>query len=187
MRRVDVMSKSAALVTMISVVYALIDMKLIFLAPILTISIPYRFLKYKEDDKYVKNRKTLNNLFLFNLITFIGVCAVTNRISSDIFEIIANILITFIYFRILCAIEKKGMEVYSNPKKVYDKINKKINALEIMYKQTEELMNDAKNEKSRNSIEAKLTTIKYKIDELKRQASFVEKQIQSKNNKNDAN
>ena len=169
MRRVDVMSKSAALVTMISVVYALIDMKLIFLAPILTISIPYRFLRYKEDDKYVKNRKILNNLFLFNLIVFIGVCAVTNRISSDIFEIIANILITFVYFRILCAIEKKRVEIYSNPKKVYEKLSKKIDTLEMIYKKTEENIENAKSEKEKTSMENKLGAIRNQIDELKRQ------------------
>ena len=180
MRRVDVMSKSAALVTMISVVYALIDMKLIFLAPILTISIPYRFLRYKEDDKYVKNRKILNNLFLFNLIVFIGVCAVTNRISSDIFEIIANILITFVYFRILCAIEKKRVEIYSNPKKVYEKLSKKIDALEMIYKKTEENIENAKSEKEKTSMENKLGAIRYQIDELKRQLELVKSKIESK-------
>lgn len=180
MRRVDVMSKSAALVTMISVVYALIDMKLIFLAPILTISIPYRFLRYKEDDKYVKNRKILNNLFLFNLIVFIGVCAVTNRISSDIFEIIANILITFVYFRILCAIEKKRVEIYSNPKKVYEKLSKKIDTLEMIYKKTEENIENAKSEKEKTSMENKLGAIRYQIDELKRQLELVKSKIESK-------
>ena len=180
MRRVDVMSKSAALVTMISVVYALIDMKLIFLAPILTISIPYRFLRYKEDDKYVKNRKILNNLFLFNLIVFIGVCAVTNRISSDIFEIISNILITFVYFRILCAIEKKRVEIYSNPKKVYEKLSKKIDTLEMIYKKTEENIENAKSEKEKTSMENKLGAIRYQIDELKRQLELVKSKIESK-------
>ena len=66
MRRVDLMSKTTTLVTMLSIVYALIDMKIIFLAPILTISIPYRFMKYKEEGKHTENRKILNNLLLFN-------------------------------------------------------------------------------------------------------------------------
>jgi len=180
MRRVDVMKKTTTLVTMLSIVYALIDMKLIFLAPILTISIPYRFMKYKEDGKYIKNRRILNNLFLFNLITFIGVIVITNKISADIFEIIVNILITFIYFKILSIIDKKRIAMYDNPEKVYDKITKKIEALEMMYKKTEELMKDSESEKARASMENKLTAIRYKIDELKRQSEIVKAQIESK-------
>ena len=38
MRIVDLMNRTTALITMLSVVYALIDQKIIFLAPILTIS-----------------------------------------------------------------------------------------------------------------------------------------------------
>lgn len=183
MKRVDVMSRSTTLVTMLSIVYALIDMKLIFLAPILTISIPYRFMKYKEENKYIENIKMLSNLFLFNLIIFIGTMFVTKKISSDIIEIISNILITFIYFKIISTLEKKKMEIYKNPKKMYDKINIRISSLETLYKKTEELMKDAKDEKSRNSMETKLTTIKYKIDELKRQASIIEQKIKSQDNK----
>ena len=180
MKRIDLMSRTTTLLTMLSIVYALIDMNIILLAPILTISIPYRFLRYKEDDKYVKNRKILNNLFLFNLIVFIGVCAVTNRISSDIFEIIANILITFVYFRILCAIEKKRVEIYSNPKKVYEKLSKKIDTLEMIYKKTEENIENAKSEKEKTSMENKLGAIRYQIDELKRQLELVKSKIESK-------
>ena len=172
MRRVDLMSKTTTLVTMLSIVYALIDMKIIFLAPILTISIPYRFMKYKEEGKHTENRKILNNLLLFNLIVFIGVIAITNRMSTDIFEIIVNIIITFIYFKVLSMIDKKREILYNNPQMVYDKINEKINALEMMYEQTEEGMRNAETEKARNSMEAKLNAIRYKIDELKRQEEF---------------
>ena len=126
MRRVDLMSKTTTLVTMLSIVYALIDMKIIFLAPILTISIPYRFMKYKEEGKHTENRKILNNLLLFNLIVFIGVIAITNRMSTDIFEIIVNIIITFIYFKVLSMIDKKREILYNNPQMVYDKINEKM-------------------------------------------------------------
>ena len=125
MRRVDLMSKTTTLVTMLSIVYALIDMKIIFLAPILTISIPYRFMKYKEEGKHTENRKILNNLLLFNLIVFIGVTAITNRMSTDIFEIIVNIIITFIYFKVLSMIDKKRETLYNNPQMVNDKINER--------------------------------------------------------------
>lgn len=182
MRRVDLMSRSTILVTMLSVVYALIDMKIIFLAPILTISIPYRFMKHKEEGRYTENRKILNNLFLFNLIVFIGVSIITNRMSTEIFEIIANIMITFIYFKILSMIYKKREALYKNPQILYDKINNQINALKVLYEQTEEGMRNAETEKARNSMEVKLNTIRYKIDELKRQSELIKAQIESKNN-----
>ncbi len=187
MRRVDLMSRTTTLVTMLSIVYALMDMKIIFLAPILTISIPYRFMKYKEEGRYTENRKILNNLFLFNLIVFIGVSAITNRMSIEVFEIIANIVITFIYFKVLYMIDKKREILYNNPQIVYDKINEKINTLEMMYEQTEEGMKNAETEKARTSMEAKLSAIRYKIDELKRQSEIIKAQIESKNNNKNIN
>ena len=89
MRRVDLMSKTTTLVTMLSIVYALIDMKIIFLAPILTISIPYRFMKYKEEGKHTENRKILNNLIARNWrIKFIDKNLIIIVIPADIQSII---------------------------------------------------------------------------------------------------
>ena len=68
-----------------------------------------------------------------------------------------------------------------------DKINEKINALEMMYEQTEEGMRNAETEKARNSMEAKLNAIRYKIDELKRQSELIKAQIESKNNNKNMN
>ena len=185
MKRVDLMSRTITLLTMLSIVYALIDMNIILLAPILTISIPYRFMKYKEKDKYIKNRKILNNLFIFNLVTFVGVALVTNRMTDAVIEIIANILITFIYFVIISSIEKRREAAFKNPQIVYDKINNKINSLEIMYKKTEENMNNATDEKSKATLENKLNLIRHQIDDLKRQLELIKFQIESKNNNQD--
>ena len=118
---------------------------------------------------------------------FRGVIAITNRMSTDIFEIIVNIIITFIYFKVLSMIDKKRETLYNNPQMVYDKINEKINALEMMYEQTEEGMRNAETEKARNSMEAKLNAIRYKIDELKRQSELIKAQIESKNNNKNMN
>lgn len=183
MKRVDVMSKSIILLIMLSIVYTLIGMKLIFLAPILTVSIPYRFMKYKENNRYIQNRKILNGLFLFNLITFIGVMFITKKSSLDIFEIVINILITFIYFKVLCLMERKKVQIYENPEKLYQKINKKVDKLERVYKQTEELMEKSESENVKSSMRSKLINIKRKIDELKKQSLFIEQQINAKNNK----
>ena len=185
MKRIDLMSRTTTLLTMLSIVYALIDMNIILLAPILTIYIPYRFMKYKEEDKYIQNRKKLNNLFIFNLVTFVGVALVTNRMTDAVIEIIANILITFIYFVIISSIEKRREAAFKNPQIVYDKINNKINALEMMYKKTEENMNNATDEKSKATMENKLNLIRHQIDDLKRQLELIKFQIESKNNNQD--
>ena len=42
-------------------------------------------------------------------------------------------------------------------------------------------------EKARNSMEVKLNTIRYKIDELKRQSELIKAQIESKNNNQKTN
>ena len=181
MKRVDLMSRATTLLTMLSIVYALIDMNIILLAPILTISIAYRFMKYKEKDKYIQNRKILNSLFIFNLVSFVGVALVTNRMSDSVIEIIGNILITFIYFVIISSIEKRREEAFKNPQIVYDKINNKINALEIMYKKTEENMNNATDENSKATMENKLNLIRHQIDDLKRQLELIKSKMESKN------
>ena len=51
---------------------------------------------------------------------------ITKKSSLDIFEIVINILITFIYFKVLCLIERKKVQIYENPEKLYQKINKKV-------------------------------------------------------------
>ena len=181
MKRIDLMSRTTTLLTMLSIVYALIDMNIILLAPILTISIAYRFMKYKEKDKYIQNRKILNSLFIFNLVSFVGVALVTNRMSDPVIEIIGNILIKFIYFVIISSIEKRREEAFKNPQIVYDKINNKINALEIMYKKTEENMNNATDEKSKVTMENKLNLIRHQIDDLKRQLELIKSKMESKN------
>ena len=65
--------------------------------------------------------------------------------------------------------------------------NEKINALEKMYEQTEEGMRTAETEKAKNSMEAKLNAIRYKIDELKTYAELIKVQIESKNNNKNIN
>ena len=89
--------------------------------------------------------------------------------SDAVIEIIANILITFIYFVIISSIEKRREAAFKNPQIVYDKINNKINALEMMYKKTDENMNNATDEKSKVTMENKLNLIRHQIDDLKRQ------------------
>ena len=58
---------------------------------------------------------------------------------------------------------------------------------DAMIKQLEEGMRNAETEKAKNSMEAKLNAIRYKIDELKRQSELIKVQIKSKNNNKNIN
>ena len=83
--------------------------------------------------------------------------------------------------------EKSTSQNCHHRKNIDHKINEKIIALEMMYEQTEEGMRNAETEKARNSMEAKLNAIRYKIDELKRQSDLIKVQIESKNNNKNIN
>ena len=50
----------------------------------------------------------------------------------------------------------------------------------MIYKKTEENIENAKSEKEKTSMENKLGAIRYQIDELKRQLELVKSKIESK-------
>ncbi len=184
MKRLDAISRTMTLLISLSAVYALLDMNILLLAPVLTIVLPYRFMREEGEENYPNNRKVLNNLILFNLLMFVGVTAITDKISMPIFDIMTNIAMIAIYYAVLSSQEKKREELQRNPEKLYAKMNKQINTLEMMYQQTEKNIENAKNEKSKNSMEAKRDAIKFKLDETKRQADLIQKKIESKKNHN---
>lgn len=184
MKKIDATSRTATLLTIFSAMYALLDMNVMYLAPILTVVIPYKFMREKDESKTKENRKILNNLLLFNMIVFTGVMVVTNKSSFVIVEIITNILITFVYFKVISSLEKKKEDVFENPEAAYQKINKQIDALEIIYDKAKAEMENTENEKAKTSLQVKADTIKVKIDQAKQQLEFLEKQIELKNNNN---
>lgn len=175
-------NRATRLLTIFSVVYAILETNIAFLTPIITIAMPYKFMKYKDISKEKENKRILSNLFLFNLVSFVIAIAITKNMNLIILDLITNILISFIYYKILCFLDNKQERLYENPEVVYNKINKKIDMLEKLQNQTEELMENAKTEKDKLSIQSKLDSIQYKIDETKRQLIMLEKQVELKNN-----
>ncbi|MGL6106916.1 hypothetical protein, partial [Romboutsia sp.] len=149
-------------------------------APIVTIAIPYKFMKDKDENKVKENRKVLNNLFIFNIITFAGVTLLANKTSYNVSEIIVNLMMTFVYFKILCSMEKKKESVFDNPEKEYEKMNQRIEALEMIYEKVQQDVESAQNEKAKSSKQVKVDTLKIKIEQAKKQLEFLEKQIELK-------
>lgn len=180
MRKVNAITRTITLLSILSVIYALIDMDIILLAPIITVVIPYKFIKDKDENNIKENRKTLNDLFLFNIIVFAGVTLLTNKTSYNIVEIIVNLMMVFVYFKILCSMEKKNEEVYENPEKVYEKVNQKIEALEIIYEKAQQDVENAQNEKAKSTNQVKVDAIKMKLEQENKQLEFLEKQMELK-------
>ena len=176
-------SRTITLLIILSVVYTILDTNIIYLLPIITIIIPYKFMQEKDLSKEKQNRRLLSNLFLFNILTFIGAMLITNKSSLAIIELVTNILITFVYYKIICSVEKKREDLINNPEKQYEKIKQKINALEVIYTKTKEELQKEQNEKKKVSLEAKLDAIKVNINQYKQKLEFIERQIELKKSK----
>ncbi|MBO3443100.1 hypothetical protein [Clostridium sp. CCUG 7971] len=174
-------SRATRLLIVFSVVFAALEANVAFLAPIITIVIPYKFMRYKDVSKEKENKKILNNLFLFNLVSFLVAIVITKKMNLMILDLIVNIFISFIWYKMICFFDNKKENLYKNPDIVYNKMNKKIDMLEKLQIQTKELMENAETEKDKMSIQSKLDAIQYKIDETKRQLSIIKKQVELKN------
>jgi hypothetical protein len=182
MKRMDLANKTITLLIALSVMYAALEMNIVFLAPIITIAIPYNFMKYKEESKYNENRRILNNLLLFNLVSFMFVSIISKNTNSTIFDMIINILVAFIYYKLVCLLQRKQENIYKNPEAIYEKLNKKIYILEKLSDKMEEDMENAKAEKDKISIKLKIDAINQKINQSKSQLEIIKMKIESKNN-----
>ncbi|MGL5328695.1 MAG: hypothetical protein ACRDD7_05455 [Peptostreptococcaceae bacterium] len=180
MKTLDITSKTITLLTTLSVVYALLEGNAIFLAPIITVAIPYQFIKNKEYEKYEENKKTLNNLFIFNIITFIIVSAISNKMSQVLLDTIINIFVSFVYLRIIWSLEGKQNVNQKNPEEMYNKLKEEIYVLEQMKLKLESKKESAKTEKSKSSVEMKLEVLNQKILQDKNKLELIKIKIESK-------
>ena len=178
MKKIDSATRATSFLVMFSVVYSIFEMNALLLTPILTVVVPYSFMKSKDFIKFKENRKVLNNIFLFNIVSFIAAIAITNKMNTLIFDLVFNVFISFVYFKVLSIFDKKTEALYNNPQIIYDKINKQINMLEMMYSKTEESIKNAENEKDKTSLQAKLDVINVKIEQSKQQLEVIKKQVE---------
>lgn len=182
MMTTNAINRANRLLIVFSIVYALLEANIALIAPIITIVIPYRYLRYKDIMKTKENKKILSNLYIFNIISFIVAVIITKNINLTILDLMFNIFITFVYYKLLCFIDNKKYKlILENPEPMYEEINQKISVLEMLYNQTEELMENAETEKQRLSIKSRLEAINLKINDMKRQLEFLKKQVNTKN------
>ncbi|RDY22969.1 hypothetical protein CHF27_010715 [Romboutsia maritimum] len=185
MKRIDSATRATNFLIMFCIVYSMFEMNILLLTPILTIVLPYKFMKSKDFTKFRENRKLLNSIFIFNMLSFIAAIYITNNMNTLVFDLVINISISFVYFKILSTFDKKTEDLYKNPQVIYDKINKQIKMLEMMYTQTEEGIKNAQNEKDKSSLQAKLEVIGSKINQSKQQLEIIKKQVELNNKINE--
>lgn len=179
---INATNRANRLLIVFSIVYSLLEVNIAFLAPIITIVIPYRYLKHKDIIKTKENKKILSNLYIFNIISFIVAVIITKNINLTIIDLTFNIVTTFVYYKLLCFMDnKKEKLILENPEIIYEEINKKISALEMLYNQTESLIETAETEKQKLSIKSRLEAINLRIDDMKMQLEFIKKQVNIKN------
>lgn len=186
MRQGSSIRRSKSFVLIFSIIYSIFELNAIYLTPIITILIPYNFMRNKEttDEALLENQKILNNLLLFNFICIELVSLVTQNGNSVTFNISVMMLIYFVYFKMLNAKEKKVSAFKNNPKVVYDKMKLKIDTLEDIYQKGLVEMESTEDEKAKKSLEAKLDKLKIKINASKQQLDMIENIINSgENNK----
>ena len=174
MKKIDIISKSTSFLITLSIFYFILDFSVVMLLPILTVILPYKYLKSNDENK---NRKIFRNLLFFNIITFLLVCNITNKVSIEIFEVICNLLVVGIYFLITSYFQSKREKLYENPEKLYQSIDEEIKTLESLKQnlETNENLNDEFKEKF---IEIKKDMIKdldKKIENLKEEAKKISK------------
>lgn len=182
MMTINATNRANRLLIVFSIVYAIFEANIAFLAPIITIVIPYRYLRHKDIIKTKENKRILSSIYIFNIISFIVAVIITKNINITILDLIFNIGVTFVYYKLLCFMDnKKEKLILENPEIIYEEINQKISVLEMLYNQTEELMKTAETEKQKLSIKSRLEVINLKIDNMKRQLEFIKKQVNMKN------
>lgn len=178
MKIINAVDRTIIFLFSISLIYALLDAEILMLTPLLTIILPHKLLRENSEDK-----KTLRNLIIFNLITFLSISTVLNKTSLAIFEMITNLVVVFVYFLISISIEKQNEEIKKNPEKLYEKLNRKIISLEKMKEKIDESIKDEKDEKIKDSMISKKNIIDDKIYELKSELDNIKKRIELKNKK----
>ena len=176
--------RTISFILIFSIVYTVFESDLLFLAPILTVLIPFRFMKNKAntDKAFFDNQKTLTRLLLFNFICMELVSLVTNNCNYITFNISVMMLIYLVYFKMLSFNEKKLINLKNNPQAVYEKMKLKIETLESIYNKALEEMENTDDEKAKMSMKSKLDKLNIKINASKKQLAMIESMIKSNQN-----
>lgn len=167
-----------------SSIYAIFEGNVLFLTPIVTVLLPFKFMKNKGDTEndYINNQKTLSRLLLFNFICIELVSLLTQNGNFTTFNLSVMTLIYFVYFKMLVSNERKVLAFKNNPQAVYDKMKLKIDTLEDLYNKILNDMENTSDEKLKKSMELKLNKLNMKIDSSKKQLDMISAVIDSNEN-----
>lgn len=184
MRQGSSIRRAKSFILIFSVIYSIFESNILYLTPIITVLIPYQFMRNKEvtDQSTLENQKTLSRLLLFNFICIELVSLTTQSGNFVTFNISVTMLIYFVYFKMLSSNEKKVLAFKNNPKVVYDKMKLKIDTLETIYQKGLNEMESTDDEKVKKSMQAKLDKLKIKINASKQQLDMIENIIDSSEN-----
>lgn len=184
MKKSNSIKRTMSFMLIFSIVYTVFEGNLLFLTPILTVLIPFRFMKNKEntDKDFFDNQKTLTRLLLFNFICIELVSLVTQNGNYETFNISVMMLIYLLYFKMLSFNEKKVLTLKNNPQAVYEKMKLKIDTLESVYNKGLEELENTEDEKVKMSMKSKLDKLNVKINTSKKQLAMIESIINSDKN-----
>ncbi len=184
MRQGSSIRRAKSFILIFSIIYSIFESNILYLTPIITVLIPYHFMRNKEitDQSTLENQKTLSRLLLFNFICIELVSLTTQSGNFVTFNISVTMLIYFVYFKMLSSNEKKVLAFKKNPKVVYDKMKLKIDTLENIYRKGLNEMESTDDEKVKKSMQAKLDKLKIKINASKQQLDMIENIINSSEN-----
>ncbi|MDU0296231.1 hypothetical protein RWY47_04995, partial [Paraclostridium sp. MRS3W1] len=70
MRQGSSIRRAKSFILIFSLIYSIFESNILYLTPIITVLIPYQFMRNKEvtDQSTLENQKTLSRLLLFNFI-----------------------------------------------------------------------------------------------------------------------
>ena len=173
MKQSNSMKRTISFIMVFSIIYAIFEREVLFLTPILTVLIPFKFMK---------NQRILSRLLLFNFISIELVSLLTQNGNNVTFNLSVMLLIYFVYFKMISSNERKVLELKNDPQAVYDKMKLRISALEDLYSKILSDMENTTDEKIKKSMEAKLNKLNIKIDYSKKQLAMIESMIDSNEN-----
>lgn len=182
MKQLNSIKRTTSFIIIFSIIYTMFEFNIGYLAPVLTVIIPFNFMKLKEESKkaYTSNKKTLSRLLLFNFVSIELVSILTQNTSSFTFNLSASMLIYLIYFTILSNSEKKAIQLSENPQVLYSEMKRKIDTLEEIYNKAIEEMENTTDEKAKYKMQTKINKLGVKITSSKRQLSVIESLINDK-------
>ena len=95
MKKTNAIKRTTSFIIIFSIIYSIFELNVAFLLPIITVLIPFRFMKEKKGSKeaYNKDKKTLTRLLLFNFISIELASILTQNMNDFTFNLSIGMLI----------------------------------------------------------------------------------------------